>query len=259
MIDINIDLTTQVPRIIEGTDPGLREFTAADFAEPPTENDEQKIQRATLLNEIKVEQYRLGIDNSALEFLIHQQTGAMSLTEGIPVFNVMLFRDYLRGLESRQLPEVEIEAPPYLDFQDGILYIGGNNKELMKSWVYFLTESHTFAVVGNWNVAIEQRFLKPVKYQATIKGVASVEALKWIQRFFNPKKHPPLHPIVEWKRSPPEAPKPAEPVWVVRVDMKEVFKGCEVDARKTAIEHARKPQSRSVGIISPDYKCEYLK
>ena len=85
-------------------DPVFQEFTAADFVEPPAESGEQKSQRAVLLMEIKAEQYRLGIDDSALEFLTHQQTGVTRLTYGIPIFNVMLFRDYLRRLESRQLP-----------------------------------------------------------------------------------------------------------------------------------------------------------
>lgn len=255
----NLDLTTTIPKIIEGADPGLREFTVSDFAEIPIETEEQKLQRTTLLKEIKVEQSRLGIDDSALEYLIHQQTGVMRLTRDIPLFNVMLFRDYLRSLESRQVPVI-IKPPPYLDFVGGILYIGGNNKGLIDSWVYFLIKSHAFATSGSWGEAIEQRFLKPVKYQATIKGVASVDALRWIEQNFDPKKHPPYHPIAEWKRPDPiVTPKQNEPAWIVRADMKEVFKGGETEARQRAIDLAQNHKLKVVGLLSPDLKYEVYK
>ncbi|MEG4406415.1 hypothetical protein [Microcoleus sp. MON2_D5] len=249
--------TQPIPRIIEKTNPGFQEFTAAHFAEPPQEADEQKNQRTTLLEQIKFEQNRLNIDNAMLEFLTHQQTGAIRL-DNVPIFNVMLFRDYLRGLESRQVPA--IEPPPYLDFVDGILYAGGNNKGLIDSWVYFLTKSHSFAKSGNWDVATEQRFSKPVKYQAIIKEVVSVEALKWIEQNFDPKKHPPFHPIIEWKRPDPiVTPKHVEPMWVVKADMREIFKGSETEAKQRAIESAQSPKTKIVSLISPDLKHEVYK
>ncbi|HLO49805.1 MAG TPA: hypothetical protein VK211_15420, partial [Kamptonema sp.] len=71
--------TQPIPRIVEKANPGFEEFTAANFAEPPQETDEQKNQRTALLEQIKAEQNRLNIDNAMLEFLIHQQTGATRL------------------------------------------------------------------------------------------------------------------------------------------------------------------------------------
>src|SRR6476660_4864248 len=113
-----------------------------------------------------------------------------------------------------------IKNPPYLDFANHILYMGGNNKALLESWVYFLTKSHTFAVSGSYGLATEQRFSKPVKYEAQITGVRNVEALRWVERNFNPKRHPPYHPVKVWKRPDP-TPKRREPVWIVRVGLDE--------------------------------------
>ncbi|MEG4149270.1 hypothetical protein [Microcoleus sp. Pol12B5] len=249
--------TQPIPRIVEKANPGFEEFTAANFAEPPQETDEQKNQRTALLEQIKAEQNRLNIDNAMLEFLIHQQTGATRL-DNVSIFNVMLFRDYLRGLESRQVSVVE--PPPYLDFVDGILYMGGNNKGLIDSWVHFLTKSHAFAESGKWDVAIEQRFSKSVKYQAIIKGVGSVEALKWIEQNFDPKKHPPFHPIAEWKRPDPiVTPKGTERIWIVKVDMQEIFKGSETEAKQRAFESAQNPKTKIVSLVSPDLKHKVYK
>lgn len=203
--------TKPIPKIIEGTNPGFQKYTATDFAEPPEETDQQKCQRATLLEEVKAEQNRLSIDDSNLEFLVHHQTGSTRLTD-LPLFDVMMFRDYLRRLDSRQLQIVG--TPPYLDFvfATKTLYMGGNNKELIGSWVHFLVKSHTFAASGSWDMAANQRFLKPVKYEAIIKEVASVDALRWIEKNFDSKKHPPYHPIAEWKRPDPiVTPKQTEP------------------------------------------------
>lgn len=246
-----------ISQIIESVNPGFQEYTAASFAEPPEETDEQKRQRAILSEQIKVEEIRLGIDDSTLEFLAHQQTGVTRLAD-LPLFNVMLFRDYLRGLESRSAPK--IASPPYLDFIDQILYMGGNNKELLSSWIYFLTKSHTFATSGSFGVAIAQRFSKPVKYEAIIEGVPGVEALQWIANNFDPKKHPPYHSIAQWKRPDPiVTPKQAEPTWIVRVDIKQVFTGCEADARQRAIDLAQNPKLKVVGLLSPDLKYEVYK
>jgi hypothetical protein len=151
-----------------------------------------------------------------------------------------------------------IENPPYLDFIDRLLYMGGNNKALLESWVYFLTKSHTFATSGSYGLATEQRFAKPVKYEAKIIGVSSAKSLRWIAENFNPKKHPPYHPIKEWKRPDP-VPKPFEPKWIVRVGLAEIFKGCETEARRIVSEKAASPTTKIVGLVAPDLKYEYYK
>ncbi|MEG4009914.1 hypothetical protein QUA41_28675 [Microcoleus sp. Pol11C1] len=149
--------------------------------------------------------------------------------------------------------------PPYLDFIDGVLYMGGNNKALLESWVYFLTKSHTFAASGTYGLATEQRFAKPVKYEAKIIGVSSAKSLRWIAENFNPKKHPPYHPIMTWKRPDPTPPKPSEPVWIVRVELREIFKGCEVEAKRIALEKAAHPITKIVGLVAPSGHYEYYK
>lgn len=152
-----------------------------------------------------------------------------------------------------------IENPPYLDFIDHTLYMGSNNKGLLESWIHFLTKSHIFASSGTYELATEQRFAKPVKYEAKIIGVSSAQALQWIATNFDPKKHPPYHPIPEWKRPEPVAPKPSPPAWIVRVELVDFFKGNETEARKVASEKAADPSIRVVGLLSPNLDYEYYK
>ena len=155
--------------------------------------------------------------------------------------------------------EQEIENPPYLDFANHVLYMGSNNKGLLESWIHFLTKSHIFASSGTYELAQEQRFLQPVKYEAKITGVSSAAALKWIAENFDHKKHPPYHSIAEWKRPEPEAPKPPPPTWIVRVELVDFFKGNEVEARRVATEKAADPNVKVVGLLAPNLKYEYYK
>lgn len=92
---------TDVPRIIEKENPGFREFSAEDFSET-VETSEQLVKRKELTLQILTECMRLDLDREILEFLLHQSTGATSLAS-LSIFDVMLFRDYLKKLEKNAI------------------------------------------------------------------------------------------------------------------------------------------------------------
>lgn len=89
---------TDIPRIIEKADPGFREMLPDDFIEV-AETVDQLVKRKELTNDIVTECQRLNLSHSLLQFLLHQSTGATTLAN-LSVFDVMLFRDYLRRLEA---------------------------------------------------------------------------------------------------------------------------------------------------------------
>lgn len=81
------------------------EYTLKDFA-VPDRTPEQEQQKIQLLTQIQQEFERLGIDQEFQEILSHQTTGSAQIGNE-PNFDLMLFRDYLRRLESRK-----VDNPP---------------------------------------------------------------------------------------------------------------------------------------------------
>ena len=76
------------------------EYTIKDFAVPDRtpEHEQQKIQ---LLAQIQQEFELLGVDQEFQEMLSYQTTGSAQIGMVESNFDLMLFRDYLRRLESR--------------------------------------------------------------------------------------------------------------------------------------------------------------
>jgi len=79
------------------------EYTLKDFAVPPDRTPEQEQQKTQLLDEIQQEFERLGIDREFQEMLSYQTTGSIQIGTVESNFDLMLFRDYLRRLESRSV------------------------------------------------------------------------------------------------------------------------------------------------------------
>lgn len=77
------------------------EYTVKDFA-VPDRTPEQENQKTQLLTEIQQEFERLGIDREFQEMLSYQTTGSAQIGTVESNFDLMLFRDYLRRLESRR-------------------------------------------------------------------------------------------------------------------------------------------------------------
>ena len=82
------------------------EYTLKDFF-VPDRTPEQEQQKIQLLAEIQKEFERLGIDQEFQEMLSYQTTGSTQIGTVESNFDLMLFRDYLRRLESRK-----VENPP---------------------------------------------------------------------------------------------------------------------------------------------------
>jgi hypothetical protein len=78
------------------------EYTLEDFA-VPDHTPEQEQQKTQLLTEIQEEFERLGIDRELQEMLSYQTTGRIQINTVESNFDLMLFRDYLRRLESRRV------------------------------------------------------------------------------------------------------------------------------------------------------------
>ena len=76
------------------------EYTLKDFA-VPDRTPEQEQQKIQLLAQIQQEFERLGIDQEFQEMLSYQTTGSAQIGMVESNFDLMLFRDYLRQLESR--------------------------------------------------------------------------------------------------------------------------------------------------------------
>ena len=76
------------------------EYTLKNFA-VPDRTPEQEQQKIQLLAEIQKEFERLGIDQEFQEMLSYQTTGNAQIGMVKSNFDLMLFRDYLRRLESR--------------------------------------------------------------------------------------------------------------------------------------------------------------
>jgi len=80
----------------------LSEYTLEDFA-VPDRTPEQEQQKTQLLTEIQQEFERLGIDREFQEMLTYQTTGSALIGTVESNFDLMLFRDYLKRLESRSV------------------------------------------------------------------------------------------------------------------------------------------------------------
>lgn len=91
---------TDIPRIIEGVNP-FPELSPNDFVSDE-EIPEQKQQRNELISEINAEFSRLETDPQTRNYITFQQCGTEDLNEP-PIFNLMLFRDWLRRLEQIQI------------------------------------------------------------------------------------------------------------------------------------------------------------
>ena len=80
------------------------EYTLKDFAVPvPDRTPEQEQQKIQLLAQIQQEFELLGIDQEFQEMLSYQTTGSTQIGTVESNFDLMLFRDYLRRLESRKV------------------------------------------------------------------------------------------------------------------------------------------------------------
>ena len=71
----------------------------------PDRTPEQEQQKIQLLAEIQQEFERLGIDQEFQEMLSYQTTGNAQIGKVKSNFDLMLFRDYLRRLESRKVDD----------------------------------------------------------------------------------------------------------------------------------------------------------
>ena len=78
------------------------EYTLKDFA-VPDRTPEQEHQKIQLLAQIQQEFERLGVDQEFQEMLSYQTTGSAQIGMVESNFDLMLFRDYLRRLESRKV------------------------------------------------------------------------------------------------------------------------------------------------------------
>ena len=76
------------------------EYTLKDFA-VPDRTPEQEQQKIQLLAQIQQEFEMLGVDQEFQEMLSYQTTGSTQIGTVESNFDLMLFRDYLRRLESR--------------------------------------------------------------------------------------------------------------------------------------------------------------
>lgn len=91
---------TDIPHIIENFDPGFREISVMDVTEADrVETPEQLAKRKELTADILTECSRLDLDHDVLEYLLHQNTGALKLAD-LSIFDVMMFRDFLRKVET---------------------------------------------------------------------------------------------------------------------------------------------------------------
>ena len=78
------------------------EYTLKDFA-VPDRTPEQEQQKIQLLAQIQQEFERLGVNQEFQEMLSYQTTGSTQIGTVESNFDLMLFRDYLRRLESRKV------------------------------------------------------------------------------------------------------------------------------------------------------------
>lgn len=85
-------------KYLEGENPGFREFSPEDFADPPEDSPETQALRIDVLAQIEAEFDRLNLDSEMREFMAHSQgLGHDPITASL--FDLRLFLDWLRRIE----------------------------------------------------------------------------------------------------------------------------------------------------------------
>lgn len=91
-------MSDKIPKYIEGENPGFREYSPEDFAEPPEESPETQALRFEVLEQIEAEFDRLNLDSEMREFMAHSQgLGNDPVTASL--LDLRLFLDWLRRIE----------------------------------------------------------------------------------------------------------------------------------------------------------------
>lgn len=98
-------MDNKVPHYTEGVDPGFKEYSAADFAEPITENSEQLLLRSKLKILILAEFGRLDLEPEYWEYLIYCKLGVKKIDECDSLFVIQQFLDWLQRLEARRVED----------------------------------------------------------------------------------------------------------------------------------------------------------
>ena len=85
-------------KYIEGENPGFREYSPEDFAEPPEESPETQALRLEVLGLIEAEFDRLNLDGEMREFMARSQ-GLSGDPITASLLDLRLFLDWLRRIE----------------------------------------------------------------------------------------------------------------------------------------------------------------
>lgn len=95
----------KVPHYTEGIDPGFKEYSPADFAEPLPQNQEQLLLRSQLKILILAEFGRLELESEDWEYLIYSKLGVLKIDDCDSLFAIQEFLSWLRRLESRRVED----------------------------------------------------------------------------------------------------------------------------------------------------------
>jgi hypothetical protein len=90
-----------IPHYTESVDPGFREFSVADFAEPVPEIAEQLALRNKLRILVLAEFGRLDLEPEEWEYLIYSKLGVTKLDDCSSLFAIQEFLNWLQRLESK--------------------------------------------------------------------------------------------------------------------------------------------------------------
>jgi hypothetical protein len=90
-----------IPHYTESVDPGFREFSVADFAEPVPEIAEQLALRNKLRILVLAEFGRLDLEPEEWEYLIYSKLGVTKLDDCSSLFAIQEFLNWLQKLESK--------------------------------------------------------------------------------------------------------------------------------------------------------------
>lgn len=93
-----------IPHYTEGVDPGFKEFSVEDFAEP-IETPEQLLLRNKLKILILAEFGRLDLEPKDWEYLIYSKLGVTKLDDCSSLFAISEFHKWLQNLESRRIDD----------------------------------------------------------------------------------------------------------------------------------------------------------
>lgn len=95
----------EIPHYTEGADPGFREYSVADFAEPVTEAQEQLLLRNKLKILILAEFGRLDLEPDYWEYLIYCKLGVCKLDDCSSLFVIQEFLTWLQNLEAEKIKD----------------------------------------------------------------------------------------------------------------------------------------------------------